>query len=79
MLTQAIRWDQIKTRVYPKDAEKILRKIYPVDLYRKVAQALDIETPKEEMKSVPGERFIDNRPFDPQKPLAYLNQFSIRR
>ena len=78
LLTQAIRWDQIKTRVYPKDAEKILRKIYPVELYRKVADALEIEIPKEEMKSVPGDLFIDNRPFDPQKPLAYLNQFSIR-
>ena len=79
LLTQAIRWDQIKTRVFPKDAEKTLRKIYPLDHYRKVTEALGIEMPKEEMQSVPGDFFIDNRPFDPKDPLAYLNQFSIRR
>ncbi|XTZ12330.1 MAG: CmpA/NrtA family ABC transporter substrate-binding protein, partial [cyanobacterium endosymbiont of Rhopalodia inflata] len=78
LLTQMIRWNQLETTIYPKDADSILERIYPISLYKEVAEALNIKIPSESMKSEPTNAFIDGRPFDPSQPLVYLNQFSIR-
>jgi nitrate/nitrite transport system substrate-binding protein len=78
LLTQAIRWHQLERLDYLKDAEKLLDKIYPVELYNDVAKALNITVPQERLKLAPASVFIDNRAFNPSQPVAYLNEFSIR-
>ncbi|XLQ11737.1 MAG: ABC transporter substrate-binding protein [cyanobacterium endosymbiont of Epithemia adnata isolate EadnSB Bon19] len=78
LLTQMIRWNQLETTSYPKDADRILDRIYPISIYKEVAKVLNIRIPSELMKSEPTNVFIDGRPFDPSQPLVYLNQFSIR-
>ena len=78
LLTQMIRWNQIETTSYPKDADKLLDKIYPVSLYEEVAKVLNIPIPTDKMKPEKGTAFIDGQPFDPTQPVAYLNQFTIR-
>jgi nitrate/nitrite transport system substrate-binding protein len=78
LLTQMIRWNQIESQEYPKDADKLLDKAYPVTIYEEVAKALKIELPSDRMKKEAGSAFIDNREFDPAQPVAYLNQFELR-
>ena len=39
---------------------------------------MNIEIPTERMKIEPADVFIDNREFDPSKPVEYLNGFDIR-
>jgi len=78
LLTQIIRWHQGEQKEYPKDADKLLDKIYPVKIYEDVAKALKIELPSERMKVEPAEVFIDQRQFDPSQPVKYLNSFDIR-
>jgi nitrate/nitrite transport system substrate-binding protein len=78
LLTQMIRWNQIEQKEYPKDADEILNKIYPVAIYEEVAKALKIELPKDKMKKEAAIAFIDEREFDPSQPVAYLNQFELR-
>jgi nitrate/nitrite transport system substrate-binding protein len=78
ILTQMIRWNQIPQRQYPQDAAKILAETYPLEVYQDVAQALNINLPAYRIKSHPADAFIDQRPFDPSQPIAYLNQFEIR-
>ncbi len=78
LLTQMIRWNQLELREYPKDADKLLEKIYPVKLYEEVAKALNIPLPSDKLKKEPATAFIDRREFDPSQPVAYLNQFTIR-
>ena len=78
LLTQMIRWNQLETTSYPKDADKILDQIYPISIYEEVAKVLNIKVPNEPMKSEPTTAFIDGQPFDPNQPLVYLNQFTIR-
>ena len=73
-----IRWNQIEQKEYPKDADEILNKIYPVAIYEEVAKALKIELPKDKMKKEAATAFIDEREFDPSQPVAYLNQFELR-
>lgn len=78
LLTQMIRWNDLDLKEYPKDADKILDKIYPVNVYEDAAEILNIELPKERTKIEPKTSFIDQRAFDPSQPIAYLNQFEIR-
>ncbi|NEP09093.1 MAG: ABC transporter substrate-binding protein [Symploca sp. SIO2C1] len=78
LLTQIIRWRQGEQQEYPKDADKLIDKIYPVKIYEDVAKALKIELPSERMKVEPAEVFIDKRQFDPSQPVKYLNSFDIR-
>jgi nitrate/nitrite transport system substrate-binding protein len=78
LLTQMIRWDLIKERRYPKDADKILNKAYPLTVYQDVAKELKISLPKERMKIEPDTVFIDKRKFDPSNPVGYLNSFEVR-
>ncbi|NES82433.1 MAG: ABC transporter substrate-binding protein [Moorea sp. SIO2B7] len=78
LLTQMIRWNQIKQREYPKNADKILERIYPIEIYKDVAGALKIELPSDRMKIESAQNFIDQRKFDPSQPVMYLNQFDLR-
>lgn len=78
LFTQMIRWNQLEAKSYPKDADQLLDKIYPISFYEEVAKALDIPIPKDKMKTEPTTAFIDGRSFDPSEPVAYLNQFPIR-
>ena len=73
-----IRWHHLDSSDYPKEADKLLDKIYPVDIYEDVAKGLNIPLPKDKMKLEPSTAFIDGRSFDPSNPVAYLNQFPIR-
>jgi nitrate/nitrite transport system substrate-binding protein len=78
LLTQMIRWNLIKERRYPKDADKILDRAYPLTIYQDVAKELKISLPKERMKIEPDSVFIDKRKFDPSNPVGYLNSFEVR-
>lgn len=78
MLTQMIRWDEIDVREYPKDADKILDKLYPTQIYEEVAKAFKMPLPSDKMKKEAATAFIDGREFDPSQPVAYLNQFEMR-
>ena len=78
LLTQMIRWRQIEQTEYPKDADEIIERIYPVEIYEEVAKALKISVPGDRMKVEPADVFIDKWAFDPSKPVEYLNSFEIR-
>lgn len=78
LLTQMIRWRHINRRQYPKDADKIIDRIYPVKIYEEVAKALKIDLPSERMRVEPANVFVDQRAFDPSQPVNYLNGFDIR-
>jgi len=78
LLTQMIRWNQIEQKEYPQDADTLIDKIYPVEVYEEVAKALKIPIPKDRMKVEPAEVFIDRWAFDPSEPVQYLNRFEIR-
>lgn len=78
LLTQMIRWNQIDMKEYPADADEIITKIYPYDIYEEVAKAMGKEIPSDRMKVEPGSVFIDGREFDPSDPVGYLTGFDIR-
>ncbi|HBB35318.1 MAG TPA: nitrate transport protein, NrtC-like protein [Cyanobacteria bacterium UBA8803] len=78
LLTQMIRWNQLNIKEYPKDADEMIDRIYPVDIYEEVAKAMKIPIPSDRMKVEPAEVFIDQRKFDPSQPVEYLNSFDIR-
>jgi nitrate/nitrite transport system substrate-binding protein len=78
LLTQMIRWNHIDLQEYPKDADGILDKIYPLEIYSNAAQALKIKLPSDRMKVEPAEVFIDQHKFDPSQPVEYMNSFDIR-
>jgi nitrate/nitrite transport system substrate-binding protein len=78
LLTQMIRWNQIDHHDYPKDADNLLDKAYPVEIYEEVARTLSISLPNDRLKKEPASAFIDRREFDPSQPVAYLNQFGLR-
>ncbi len=78
LLTQMIRWQDIDRFEYPKDADEILERIYPLKIYEEVAEALEIELPGDNLKVEPASVFIDQRQFNPSEPVAYLNSFTIR-
>lgn len=75
-LTQLIRGQSINLREYPKNADHQLKKVYPIDIYTEVAQALQIPIPQARMKIEPANFFIDQRAFDPGDPVQYLRQFA---
>ncbi|MGK7955435.1 MAG: ABC transporter substrate-binding protein, partial [Crocosphaera sp.] len=78
MLTQMIRWHDLEIFDYPQEADKLLDKIYPINFYKQVAEALNMTLPSDTMKQEATTAFIDGRAFDPSNPVAYLNQFPIR-
>lgn len=78
LLTQMVRWNDLGLTEYPKDADQLLDKMYPVKVYEDAAEILNLELPKERIKKEAKTAFIDQREFDPSQPIAYLNQFEIR-
>ncbi len=78
LLTQMIRWNQIEQTQYPKDANEIIKKAYPLEIYQEVAKALKIPLPTQTMKVEPADVFIDKWAFNPNQPVEYLNNFEIR-
>ncbi len=78
LLTQMIRWSQLEQKEYPKDADQIIDRAYPVEIYSEVAKALKIPFPSERMKVEPADIFLDKVAFDPSKPVEYLNSFELR-
>jgi nitrate/nitrite transport system substrate-binding protein len=77
LMTQAARWGQIKT--IPKNAEQLARQAWKTDLYREIANEMNIACPKEDYKIESGDLFIDRKTFDPSDLVGYLNSFEIRR
>jgi len=78
LLTQMIRWRQIDMYQYPSDADEIIDRIYPVEIYEDAAQKLNLPLPSDRLKIEPAEVFIDKQEFDPSKPAEYLNSFALR-
>ncbi len=78
VLTQMVRWRHLNLSDYPKDADKLIPKVYPVEPYQEVAKGLSIELPKERSKVEPAKVFIDELAFDPSKPIEYIGSFDVR-
>ena len=78
LLTQMIRWNQIDLKEYPADADEIIAKIHPYEIYEDAAKALGRKIPTERMKVEPASSFIDGREFNPADPAGYLKGFDIR-
>lgn len=78
LLTQMVRWQDLGLKKYPKNADYVIDKAYPVTLYEEVAKNLKITLPSDRAKVEPDTVFIDHRSFDPSQPDAYLKQFELR-
>ncbi|MGB7891018.1 MAG: ABC transporter substrate-binding protein [Microcoleus sp.] len=76
LMTQAARWGQIKE--VPKNAEKLAKKAWRTDLYRKIVAEMGIDCPQEDYQVEAAELFIDKKAFDPSDPVGYVNSFEIR-
>jgi nitrate/nitrite transport system substrate-binding protein len=78
VLTQMVRWQQQKLTDYPKNADAIIKQLYPTEAYANVAKSFWLNMPKGQLKIEQSEMFIDRVAFDPNKPLEYLNGFELR-
>jgi nitrate/nitrite transport system substrate-binding protein len=78
VLTQMVRWNQQKLTDYPKNADGIIKQLYPVEGYAEVAKAFWLNMPKGQLKIEQPEMFVDRIAFDPNKPMEYLNGFELR-
>jgi nitrate/nitrite transport system substrate-binding protein len=78
VLTQMIRWRQQNLTDYPKNADAIVKQLYPTAAYADVAKAFWLSMPKGQLKIEQPEMFIDRVAFDPNKPMEYLNGFELR-
>ncbi|NJN73762.1 MAG: ABC transporter substrate-binding protein [Limnothrix sp. RL_2_0] len=76
LLTQMTRWQHFELRSYPDNAETLVEAAYPTKPYADVAKAFSISLPKKSSKTEAP--LIDQRGFDPDQPVRYLNQFKIR-
>lgn len=76
LMTQAARWQQIEA--FPKNAEQIAKAAWRTDLYREIANEMNIPCPAEDFKTEPADAFIDSKAFDPSDPVGYLKSFKIR-
>ncbi len=70
-LTQFRRWGMVKEA---PDYKGIVDRVHRPDIYREVAKAMGIETPREDMKK---ETFFDGVTFDPAKPEEYAKSFPV--
>src|SRR6266542_3742532 len=70
-LTQFRRWGMVKEA---PDYKGIVDRVHRPDIYREVAKAMGIETPREDMKK---ETFFDGVTFDPAKPEEYAKGFAV--
>ncbi len=78
VLTQMVRWHQHNLNDYPKDADTIVKQLYPTKEYADIAKAFWLALPKGQLKIERPELFIDRVAFDPTKPMEYLNNFELR-
>ncbi len=78
VVTQMVRWHQHNLADYPKDAEAIVKQLYPTKEYADIAKAFWLALPKGQLKIERPELFIDRVAFDPTKPMEYLNSFELR-
>jgi nitrate/nitrite transport system substrate-binding protein len=78
VLTQMVRWQQQNLNDYPKNADAIIKQVYPIDAYADVAKSFWLNMPKGQLKIERPEIFIDRVAFDPNKPIEYLNRFELR-
>jgi nitrate/nitrite transport system substrate-binding protein len=78
VITQMIRWRQQKLTDYPKDADAIIKQLYPIEGYADVAKAFWLNMPKGQLKIEQPDIFIDRIAFDPNKPTEYLSNFELR-
>jgi nitrate/nitrite transport system substrate-binding protein len=78
VITQMVRWNQQKLTNYPKNADAIIKQLYPTEAYADVAKAFWLGMPKGQLKIEKQEMFIDRVAFDPNKPMEYLNRFELR-
>jgi nitrate/nitrite transport system substrate-binding protein len=78
VLTQMVRWNQQKLIDYPKNADTVIKQLYPTESYAAVAKAFWLNMPKGQLKIEQPEMFVDRIAFDPNKPMEYLNRFELR-
>jgi nitrate/nitrite transport system substrate-binding protein len=78
VLTQMVRWHQQKLTDYPKNADAIIKQLYPTETYANVAKSFWLNMPKGQLKIEQPEMFVDRVAFDPNKPMEYLNGFELR-
>jgi nitrate/nitrite transport system substrate-binding protein len=78
VLTQMVRWQQQKLTDYPKNADAIIKQLYPTAAYANVAKSFWLNMPKGQLKIEQPDVFIDRVAFDPNKPSEYLNGFELR-
>ena len=78
VLTQMVRWRQQNLADYPKNADEIIKELYPVTAYADVAKAFWLNLPNGQLKIERPDIFIDRVAFDPNKPTEYLNSFELR-
>ncbi len=78
VLTQMVRWNQQSLTDYPKDADTIVKELYPTESYAAVAKEFGLGMPTEHMKIEKSTAFIDKVAFDPAKAPEYLNSFELR-
>ena len=78
VLTQMVRWNQQKVTDYPKNADAIIKQLYPTAGYAEVAKAFWLNMPKGQLKIEQPDMFVDRIAFDPNKPTEYLNGFELR-
>ena len=83
-LTQMRRWGQIAERKPDAWYDKIARKVYRPDIYRKAAELLVAEghLTKKDIPTTDGYKpptgdFIDGVVYDGRKPNAYLSKFDV--
>ncbi|PSB54417.1 CmpA/NrtA family ABC transporter substrate-binding protein [Chamaesiphon polymorphus] len=78
VLTQMVRWRQQQLTEYPKNADAVIKQLYPTAAYADIAKAFWLNLPKGQLKIEQPEMFIDRVAFDPNKAAEYLNGFELR-
>jgi nitrate/nitrite transport system ATP-binding protein len=73
ILTQLARWG---ITPFPKNWIEILERVRRVDLYGEAARQLGLPDIEPDRKAV---KFFDGTVFNPDDPIAYLQQLQIRR
>jgi len=71
-MTQFRRWGLLKST---PDYMAVASRVNRIDVYQQAAQALEISTPENVMRT---SRLMDGVVWNGHNPDAYVNQFSIR-
>ncbi|MCC5850508.1 MAG: ABC transporter substrate-binding protein [Verrucomicrobia bacterium] len=76
LMSQAALWKQ--TPGLPSDPIGVAKRAWRTDLYREIVGEIGIQCPEEAYKTIPGDLFIDKRPFDPFDLEGYISSFSSK-